>query len=167
MSDPAIAAESARTRPPWLAALAGWLAAATLGWLTLLVYLEYDNARLDEGHVFEDDRAVRPPALFTADWMVDAVTMFSRLALIALAYALPLLLVATLLERRSERSLRAWLLGGLAAAVPLIAAWEVLVLLSPHPATWSVYVVPILVLAFVGALGGLVARRVRHRGLRR
>ena len=162
MSDPSITAQRGRPGPPWLAALGGWLTATTLGWIALLVYLEYDNRRLDEGHMFEGDGAVRPPALFTGDWLQDAVVIYSRMALIALAYAVPLLLVIVWLERRSRRSLGAWLLGGLAAMAPLILAWQIIVLLSPHPA-WSIFVLPSLLLAIFGMIGGSVARRVRRR----
>ena len=163
MSEAEIACTSEPRRPLWLAWLAGWVTPVTLGWVMLLVFLEHDNARLDEGHAFEADNAVRPPALFTPDWLENAALAHPKLLLVGLAYAIPLIFLIALLERRAERSAIDWCLAGAVAALPLCAAWLVLAaVLPPHPVPWTEFLIPPLILAFLGVAGGAAARLVRH-----
>lgn len=162
MSEGETAWTSAPLRLPWLASLAGWLTATALGWLVLLIFIEWDNARLDEGHVFEAEGAVRPPALFTPDWLENAALAYAKLLLVALLYAIPLMFLIARLEGRSERSAIGWYLAGAVAALPLAATSLLLVALSPS-ITWTDHLVPPLLLALLGTAGGGAARLVRHR----
>jgi hypothetical protein len=163
MSEAEVSSTGERRRPLWLAWLAGWLTSVTLGWLLLLVYLERDNARLDEGHVFEEGNFVRPPALFTLDWIEDAALMHPKLLLIGLGYAIPMILLIALLERADERSAIAWSLAGAVAAVPLGMVWLALAtLLPPRPIPWTEHLIPPLILVLLGVAGGGAARLVRN-----
>lgn len=163
MSEAETGGTGERRRPLWLAWLASWLTSVTMGWLALLVYIELDNARLDEGHVFEEGHFVRPPALFTLDWIEDAALMHPKLLLIGLGYAIPMIFLIALLERIDERSAIGWYLAGAVAAVPLAIVWLALAtLLPPHPIPWTEHLVPPLILILLGLAGGGAARLVRN-----
>lgn len=163
MSEAGIGGTGERLRPLWLAWLTSWLTSVTLGWLLLLVYLEWDNARLDEGHVFEEGKFVRPPAPFTLDWIEDAALMHPKLLLIGLGYAIPMIFLIALLERIDERSPIVWYLAGAVAAVPLAIVWLALAtLLPPHPIPWTEHLVPPLILVLLGLAGGGAAGLVRN-----
>ena len=157
-----IAGGSERLRPLWLACLAGWLVPATIAWIVVLIWLDIDNARLDDAHMFEGDGAVRPPAAFTSAWLRDAATIYFRLAVGALAFAIPLAVLGPLLERRSATARRAWLLAGIAAMGPLAAALTALTLQSRAPAPAGQYLTLLILLGLLGAAGGAAAHRVRR-----
>ena len=154
----------AKPRRLWKAGLAGHVVMTTLAWATILAWLAYDHARLDEAHAFEGDGAVRPPALFTAEWLANAAIAYGRIAFVALAYAIPLMLLLPHFER--GRLARAGALAGAAAALPLAAAWVTIAALSPHAIPFSTFVLPAMLLVLFGAAGGLAAERVRN-GARR
>ena len=163
MGEAAIDGTGERRRPLWLAGLASLLTSVTLGWLLLLVHLEADNARLDEGHAFEGDNVVRPPVLFTMEWMEQAALMHPKLLLVGLGHAIPLMILIARLERREEPSAIDWYLAGAVAAVPLAAAWLLLaILLPPQPISWTEFFVPPLILASLGMAGAGAARLVRN-----
>ena len=149
-----------KPRRLWKAGLAGHVVMTSLVWAAVLAWLAYDNARLDADHAFEGDGAVRPPALFTADWLADAVPAYGKIAFVALAYAMPLMLLLPHFERAGHR--RAGALAGAAAAVPLAAAWMTIAALSPHVIPWSSFAAPVLLLLLFGAAGGMAAARVRN-----
>ena len=157
-------AEAQARRPLWRLGLAAHFTATTVAWLALLAWIEYDNARLDEGHVFEADDVVRPPAAFTSDWWANAASAFPRIALVALAYALPLVAIVAFLERRRPRSGTVCPLAGAAAMVPLGCVYLVLLVGSPQVVE-PVHFVPLLVLAAIGAAGAAAAAAA-CRGLR-
>ncbi|HEX8642829.1 MAG TPA: hypothetical protein VF702_02820 [Allosphingosinicella sp.] len=161
MSEPTTAGTSAR--PLWLACLAGWLVPATIAWIVVLVWLDIDNARLDDGHMFEGDGAVRPPAAFTSAWLQDAATIYARLTIGALAFAIPLALLGPLLERRSKTARRGWLLAGIAAMAPLAAALTAFALQSRAPGPTGEFFALLVLLLCLGAAGGAAAHRVRRK----
>jgi hypothetical protein len=137
MSEGPTACRSEPTRLPWLACLSGWLTSTALGWLALLIFIELDNARLDEGHAFEDDAAVPPPALFSSEWLQNAALAYPKLLVVALVYAIPLLLLIARLERRADR--------------------------SPQAISLSSLVIPPVIVTLLGVAGGGSARLVRNR----
>jgi hypothetical protein len=146
-------------RPLWLAGLAGLLAASLLVWIAALAWLSWDNARLDEVDAFEGDGMVRPPAAFTQEWAADAALAFPRIALVLLAYALPLIAIIAFLERSGSRPRP--LFSGALAMTPLALFLLALAARAPHTALLEV-VVPILILFVIGTIGGWVAGSVRN-----
>jgi hypothetical protein len=144
----------------WKAGLAGHVVMTTIVWATILVWLAYDNARLDEGHAFEAEGAVRPPDPFTADWLANAGLAYGRIALVALAYAIPLMLFLPHFERARPGGSGA--LPGAAAAMPLALAWTTIAALSAHVIPWGTFAGPALLLLLSGAAGGVAAARVRN-----
>lgn len=166
MTEQAISGETAQAaagrprRKLWKAGLAGHVTMTTLVWAAVIAWLEFDNARLDSGHAFEDDRVVRPPALFTAEWLANSATVYGRFAFIALAYAVPLMLLLPHFERRG--SAQAGLLAGAAASIPLAAAWVTIASLSTHSVPLTTFVAPALLLLLCGAAGGAVTARIRN-----
>jgi len=163
MSELTIAGEAKPGRPLWLAWLAGWLVPVTIGWILVLVLIEIDNARLDSVDAFEGDGVVRPPSPFTFEWLENAATAYVRMAIFALAYALPLLFLLARLARRTHRA-SAWALAGLAAMTLPAAALTAFVLLDARATLSLQYVAALLILAVLGLAGGGTARLVRHEG---
>jgi hypothetical protein len=149
-------------RPLWLAGLAALLTASLLAWIIILAWGAYDYARLDEGHMFEDDRQVRPAAPFTLDWWPNALLAFSRIAAFALAYALPLMAIIAFVERGSDGLRFGWPMAGAAAMAPLICAVILLAAGSHFAVPPLDFIAPILLLLLVGMAGGAAAAAVRN-----
>ncbi|MEA3015301.1 MAG: hypothetical protein QOI38_23 [Sphingomonadales bacterium] len=149
-----------KPRRLWKAGLAGHVVMTTIVWATILLWLAYDNARLDDGHAFEADGAVRPPDPFTSEWLANAGLAYGRIALLALAYAIPLMLFLPHFERVRPGGSGA--LAGAAAALPLALAWATIAALSAHVIPWATFAGPALLLLLSGAAGGVAAARVRN-----
>ena len=149
---------SGRPRRLWKAGLAGHVVMTTLIWATVMAWLAYDHARLDDAHAFEGDGVMPPPDLFTAGWLANAAIVYGRIAFVTLAYAIPLMLFLANFEGRFAR---AGALAGAAAALPLAAAWVTVAWLSPHLVPWPTFVMPAFLLLLFGTAGGLAAGHVR------
>lgn len=149
-------------RPLWAAGLAGLVTATLLAWIVILSWVAYDNARLDDAHMFEGDGNVRPAAPFTSDWWASAALAFPKIALVALAYAVPLMAIIALGERRHSRSRLVWPLAGGLAMAPLACAWIVLAASSPHIVPAHAVFGPVMVLVAIGMLGAGAAAAIRN-----
>jgi hypothetical protein len=167
MDEPAFEGEDKPPRPFWLAGLATLFVPATIGWIFLLVMIERLNREADDGHLFEAEGSVRPPALFTAEWLQSSFLAYGRILLFGLAYAAQLMLVLRWLEREEPQPARVWWGTGAATGLGLGALLLGSVLLGMPPNAVGPSAAQLLLVALIfgvlGAIGGASGRLVRHR----